>query len=207
MEVVEDCWDLSSTAPSHVAQGFFSSFSPPHFLFSFLSYTNACEHTCLCVHHAYSLHVNGNPPHAIRHVWRSRPYIATVTPPIQSLPLFIHPVPLCPLCSVHLNQFGAQSYSHSCSSNSSLCTLIISLLSAEILLLVSSPFYQRHHLLIEQSSVFRDNVFSHIFTVIARCWHAGIIFLSLSWQTLVRPQTLLQIVEFRHLLVGYCLSW
>lgn len=183
MEVVEDCRDLSSTAPSHVAQGFISSSSSsssPHFLFSFLSYTNACEHTCLRVHHAYSLHVNGNPPHANPHVRRSLPNIETVIPPIQTLPLFIHPVPLCPLCSVHLNQFGAQSYSHSCFSNSSLCTLIISLLSAEILLLVSSPFNRTHHLLIEQSSVFRDNVFSHIFTVIARCWHAGIISLAFS---------------------------
>lgn len=59
MEVVEDRWDLSSTAPSHVAQGFlfFSyTFSP----FS-LSYTDTRELTCLCVHHAYSLHLNGNP--------------------------------------------------------------------------------------------------------------------------------------------------
>lgn len=59
MEVVEDHWDLSSTAPFHVAQGFLL-FSYTFSLFS-LSYTNTCEHTCLYVNHAYSLHVNGNP--------------------------------------------------------------------------------------------------------------------------------------------------
>lgn len=105
-----------------------------------LSYTNTCEHTCLCVHRAYSLHVNGNPWNLLKppsdtfddhspilrrwshlshlsHVHSSRPLVSSVC---------------------HLNQSRAHSYSHSCSSNLSSFILIITLFSAEILLLVSS---------------------------------------------------------------------
>lgn len=98
---------------------------------------------------------------------RRHPALLTIThkncgrDPIYSIsPLFIHPVPLCSPCVLFMWTNSEHiAYSHSCSSNLSSRTLIITLFSAEIPLLVSSPFcYQTHHLLTEQSSVFRDNV-------------------------------------------------
>lgn len=59
MEAAEARWDLSSTEPSRVAQGFL--FFTYTFSLSSFSHTTTREHTCLCVQHAYSLHVNGNP--------------------------------------------------------------------------------------------------------------------------------------------------
>lgn len=82
------------------------------------------------------------------------------------------------LCPVHLNHFRALNYRQSCSckfaiSNPSLlqnpCCL------CPLLLLSDAPF-----LLVEKSSVFRHTVLVIFFTVIARGWHSGIIFLPFS---------------------------
>lgn len=116
---------------------------------------------------------------------RRHPALLTIThkncgrDPIYSIsPLFIHPVPLC---SVYLNQFRAHSlqpqllfqfvitYTHH---NPLFCrnpaTCVFSLLLSD------APFTDRAVFSIQGQRI------SHIFTVIARCWHAGIIFFSFS---------------------------
>lgn len=190
MEVVEARRDLSSTAPPLMQPRDFS-LSPTHFLLLSFSLPQthvsilACVRTS-CIFTSCKMVTQGTSSTSPfgtffddRSLTLQRCSHLSHLSPVHSS--FIRPPPLCPLVySVHLNRFRAH-YDHRCSSNSSSCTLIITLFSAEILLLVSSPFYyQTHHLLIEQSSVFRDKCFSHIFTVIARCWHAGILFLSFS---------------------------
>lgn len=180
MEVVQSSWGPLLHCALPCSPGNCLFFSPTHFLF--LSHTDTCKHTCLCVHHNYSPYVNGNPGNLLTSpsgTFDHHSLILRRWSPVSHLSP-VHSF-ICPLvssmCSVHLNQFRAHSYSHGSSSDSSSCTLIITLFSAEILLLVSSPFcYQTHHVLIEQSSVFRDKCISHIFTVITRCWHAGILF-------------------------------
>lgn len=88
-------------------------FSPTHFLF--LSDTNTCKHTCLCVQHAYSPYVNGNPGNLLASPsgtfddhsrilwqWSHRSPVQSSRPLVSSM------------CSVYMNQFRAHSYSHSC---------------------------------------------------------------------------------------------
>lgn len=117
----------------------------------------------------------------------------------MSAPLFILPVPPCGLWALCLSEPEEPV----ATSNWSSCTLIITLFSAEnpascvfSLLLSDAPFTDRAVFSIQGQHI------SHIFTVIARCWHAGILYLFFSWQTIVQPQTLLQIVQFGHLLGG-----
>lgn len=159
----------------------FFFFSPTHI--RFLSYTNTCKHTCLCVHYAYSLLVNCNPGNLLTSppddhslILRRWFRLSHLSPVHSSRPL------LSSICSLHLNQFRAHSYSHSCSCSSSSRTLIITLFSAEnpatcvfSLLLSHTPFTDRAVFSIQGKRI------SHIFTVITRCWHAGIdFFLSFS---------------------------
>lgn len=140
MHVVEAFWDLSSTAPSVVAQGFLI-FSYTFFFLS-LSYTNTCEHTCLCVHRAYSLHVNGNPGNLlspsnntlkITHQYcGGGPHLSHLSP-CSFIP---SPRVLCVSSeAIQSMQLQPQLLFRFLSS----FILIMTLFSAEILLLVSSP--------------------------------------------------------------------
>lgn len=88
MEVVEARRGLSSTAPSHVAQGFLF-FLLHIFSFLYLSYANTREHACFIVQHAYSLHVNGNPGNLLTSPSDTvvdHSYVAAVIPSAPSLP-------------------------------------------------------------------------------------------------------------------------
>lgn len=153
-----------------------------HWISLFLSYTHThtCEHTCLCVHHAYSLHVNGNPGNILTsppgtfddHSQKLRPWshLFHLPPVHSSRPL------MSSMCSVYLNQFRAHSlqpqllfqsvimYTHH---NPLFCrnptTCVFSLLLSD------APFTDRAVFSIQGQRI------SHIFTVIARCWHAGIL--------------------------------
>lgn len=74
--------------------------SPGIFFFSlihicFLSYTITCEHTCLCVHHAISLHVNGNPGNLLTSPSDDHSLISRRDSVYPISPLFIQPIPLC----------------------------------------------------------------------------------------------------------------
>lgn len=73
------------------------------------------------------------------------------------------------MCSVHLDQYRAHSYSHSCCSKSSYHALIIATCVFS-LLLSDAPFTDRAVFSIQGQHL------SHTFTVIARCRHAGIHF-------------------------------
>ena len=146
-------------------------------LYLFLSLSD--ERTCLCVQHAYSLHVNGNPGNLLtspsRHFWWSLMSIAAVIPSHLSHLFPAHPSrPLVSfMCSAHLNQFRA----HTCSQflfqsaimythhNPLLCRNPANCVLS--LLLSDAPFTDRAVFSIQ------GQLINHIFTVIHKtltCW-------------------------------------
>lgn len=188
MEVVEAPLGLLLHSALQCSPGisfFFFSYTFSLFLLHTHTQTRAREHTCLCVHHAYSLHVNGNPGNILTsppgtfddHSQKLRPWshLFHLPPVHSSRPLVFS------MCSVYLNQFRAHSlqpqllfqfvitYTHHkplfCR-NPATCVFS--------LLLSDAPFTDRAVFSIQGQRI------SHIFTVIARCWHAGIIFFSFS---------------------------
>lgn len=151
MEVFEARRDLSSTAPSHVAQGFLF-FLLHIFSFLYLSYANTREHACFIVQHAYSLHVHGNPGNLLTSPSSAvdHSHIAAVIPSVPSLPCSVIPSSRVSCSSAPIQSAQLQTLSQ---------FVIITLFAAETLRLVSSPFCdQTHHLPMAQSSVFRDSV-------------------------------------------------
>lgn len=132
------------------------SFSPAHFLIS-CSLPQTCEHTCLCVDHANSLHVNGNPGNLLT-VSSALTNVAPVIASIPSVPCSTRPFVTSAFWSSEPIQ-STQLQTQLLFQFVIVDTHYKPFFSAETLLLVSSSFhYQMHHLLIEQSSVFRDNI-------------------------------------------------
>lgn len=179
MEAVEARWDLASTAPSNVAQGFLFllhifSFSYTKHMWAYLLVCTSCKFTSCNPGNLLTL------PSALLRITQRWSHLSNLSPVHSSRPLVSsvfcssEPIQSTKLQAQLFYQFVIMCTHHNPLFCRNPATCVFSLL------LWDAPFTDRAVFSIQGQCI------SHIFTVIARCWHAGILFLSQfanSWST------------------------